>query len=132
MANSYPDSFLKRRHKYVTVRTSAIYYEMGNIQGPVLSPCWLSLYQIKTLIYHGRIVWEHSVTDPNIYTVLNKENYDDFNLYPGNTSIEDPTVQPGTYYVGVEDDPNDPKIYQSDRLYVAILDNAGKTEIMEY
>ena len=38
---------------------------------------------------------------------LNLENYDDFNMFPGNTAIEDPSIEENTYLLTVEDKPKD-------------------------
>ena len=109
--------------KFVTVRTSGTLYELGNISGPILNPVWLELDVIWTLLVNRREVCEHCITDPQKYIKLTKSNYDDFNLYPGNTEIIDPTVAPNTYVVTVDDIDKDdtPETVVAGKMYVEIL-----------
>ena len=93
----------KIRHKYVSIRSDVILTELGNIQGPVINPIWMDIETIKTLIYNNRIVYEHSALEPTKRIKLTKNNYDDFNIYPENAEIEDPTVKPNTYLVQMSD-----------------------------
>ena len=109
-----------QRKKYVSVPVNAILFEIGNIQGPILSPVWIDIDVIYKLLINGRIVWEHCITDPMKRVRLTKKNYNDFNIYPGNSEIVDPTLDPNTYLVGVKDDINE-KDYVTSNLYVQIL-----------
>ena len=110
-------------YKYVSVRSTGTFWELGYIYGPIIHPVMMDIDTIHTLIINHRIVWEHSVNDPNKYTVLNLENYNDLNLYPENTERWDPTYRAGNYLVTVDDDPHDEKTMNTGTLYVEILDS---------
>ena len=102
------DIMQHRIRKYVSVRYNSIIPELGNIQGPIKHPTWLPIDVIKKLLVAGRKpIYEHCITDPDKRVKLNLENYDDFNMFPGNTAIEDPSIEENTYLVTVKDDQED-------------------------
>jgi hypothetical protein len=109
--------------KYVTVRDSSILYELGGIQGPILNPTWMDIDTVKTLVYNRRTVCEHAITDPLKYVILTKSNYDDFNIYPGNSEIIDPSVNENTFVVSVADaTAENMATMAAGTMYIEILD----------
>ena len=110
------------KKKYVSVRSNVKLYELGGIQGPIIQPMWMDINFIKMLLVNGRIVYEHSITNNAERVRLNLENYNDFNIYPENSAIEDPTINPNVYYVTIMDY-EDEKTMTAGGLYVRIVDD---------
>ena len=110
----------KIRHKYVSIRSNVILTELGNIQGPVINPTWMDIETIRTLVYNNRKVYEHSALEPAKRILLTRKNYNDFNIYPENAEIEDPTLKPNTYLVRLTDMVPE-KDMAPGNLYVEIL-----------
>ena len=117
MAYVDPKGNQQVRQKYVSVQSSVILPELGNIQGPIINPVWMPITVIKTLIYNGRLVYEHCITEPVKRVRLTKANYLDFNIYP---EIEDPSVKPNTYLVKMTDAVSESEMAPGN-LYVEIL-----------
>ena len=113
----------RKRRKYVTIQSSGVLHEFGGISGPMLHPSWIPIDIIRKLIINGRIVYEHCITDPIKRLRLTLQNYDDFNMYPENSEIEDPSIAPDTYMVSVKDSPLDERTMVTGTMYVEILDN---------
>lgn len=109
------------KRKYVSVHYNGSLPEFGNIQGPILNPVWIDIDIIWKLLVNGRIVYEHCITDPDKRLKLNKENYDDFNMYPENSEIEDPSIDPNTYLLTIKDAPTKDRDMATGNLYVEIL-----------
>jgi len=111
----------RKLRKYVTIETTGTLYEFGNVQGPMLHATWLPIDIIKLLLVNGRKVYEHSVTDPVKRVRLTLRNYNDFNIYPENTEMEDPSIDPNTYLVTVKDKPLNDSTMVTGNMYVEIL-----------
>lgn len=111
----------RHRRKYVTIQTSGILFEFGGVMGPMLHPSWIDIDMIYKLLVNGRKVYEHCVTDPLKRVRLTLRNYDDFNMYPENAEIEDPSISSDTFLVQVKDSPTDEKNMASGNMYVQIL-----------
>lgn len=109
--------------KYVSINDNRLLPELGNISGPILNPIWLDIDVIWRLLVNRRHVYEHCITDPDKYVILNKSNYDDYTIYPGNTEIIDPSVDENTFAVSVVDQPEGqlPETMAAGKLYVEIL-----------
>ena len=110
------------RSKYCTVPINVLLTELGNIQGPIITPCWIPIDKIRELLVRKRPVYEHAITDYHKRVKLTLENYDDFNIYPGNSAIEDPTVAPNTFIVAFKDADQIEKDYAAGTVYVELLD----------
>ena len=111
------------KRKYVSVRSNGILYELGGIQGPIIQPMWMDINFVKMLLSNGRVVYEHSILDNMKRVRLNLQNYDDFNIYPENSAIDDPSINPNVYYVTIMDY-EDERMMTASGLYVKITGDA--------
>jgi hypothetical protein len=109
--------------KYVSINDNCVLPELGNISGPIINPVWISIDTIWKLLVNRRHVYEHCITDPTKYVVLNRSNYDDYTIYPGNTEIIDPIIDENTFAVTMVDETthDSTNSMSAGKLYVEIL-----------
>ena len=111
----------RKLRKYVSIQSSGILHEFGGVSGPMLHPTWLRVDVIRRLLINGRIVYEHCITDPIKRVRLTLRNYDDFNIYPENSEMEDPSIDSNTYLISVKDSPVNESTMVTGNMYVEIL-----------
>lgn len=109
------------KKKYVSVHYDDWIEELNNIQGPIFNPVWIDIDIIRKMIYNGKEVREHCITDPVKYVRLTKANYDDYTIYPGNAEIIDPSVKPNTYLLTLQDKPIREEDMVAGYIYVELV-----------
>ncbi len=122
MPTTYVNDNTKPLKKYVSVRTNGVIPELDNRLGPILNPIWVDIGVIYNLIIHGHVVYEHDANTPENYVVLDRSNYDDYNIYPDNTLIQDPNVPEGNLLLQFKDDTGNDILTTTGNIYVELLD----------
>lgn len=111
----------KYLQKFITVMWEGKIEELDNVQGSILNPFWCDLNKIRLMIGSGKIVYEHSYTNPNLRVRLTLDNYDDLNIYPDNPEIDD-TSFGNEYCFQILDLPNQTRYITSRNVYVEFVD----------